>query len=140
MSNLRSFIANTCPYSIGEFDRAFKQFDKLLAASSQPSKYPPFNIVRCSEDLYQIVLAVAGFSKTDINIVLENNILTITGSKKKETVEYVYHGISDRDFKKVFTLNENVKVNSAVVENGLLTIALEHKIPEAQKPVTIKIY
>ena len=125
-------------YSIG-FDR---MFNNLLDAPSSTG-YPPYNIVKVSEEKYCIELAIAGFSKSDIEIESKDNILTISTLDKKDEneleTEYLHKGISARSFKKAFTLAEYVTVQSASFKDGILSIDLERLVPEAMKPKTIKI-
>ena len=89
-------------------------------------------------------MAVAGYNKKHIDIELKENNLTITCSKKDETppedaVEFVHKGIAERNFYKTFALAEHVKVNGAEIVDGILVIELFRKIPEKEKPKTIKI-
>jgi len=123
-------------------------FDELMRVNAQQSNvnYPPYNIVKHSEDEFAIELAVAGFKEGDINITVEKNILTIKGeqaikvyNEDQPEPEYVHRGISARDFARTFTLADHVEVVGAKVENGILTIALERQVPEEQKPKTIQI-
>lgn len=124
------------------FDRAFSEIEKHL---STRSKFPPHDVIRVDDTHYQIVLAVAGFTKKDITVTLEDGLLTISGAKIKSVADgeqlpnYIYNGISHRSFKKTFSIHETVKVNAAKVEDGLLTIDLEEIIPESKKPVSINI-
>jgi molecular chaperone IbpA len=125
-------------YSIG-FDR---MFNTLLDAPASTG-YPPYNIVKVSEEKYCIELAIAGFSKSDIEIESKDNILTISTLDKKDEneleTEYLHKGISARSFKKAFNLAEYVIVQGASFKDGILSIDLERIVPEAMKPKTIKI-
>lgn len=122
-------------------------FDELMRVNQQQANtnYPPYNIVKHSEDEFAIELAVAGFREGDINITVEKNILTIKGEQTTDLdeldkeVEYVHRGISARAFTRTFTLADHVEVVGARAENGILRIDLERKIPEEQKPKTIAI-
>ena len=134
--------------SIHKFGIGFDNiFDELMRVNQQQSNtnYPPYNIVKHSEDAFAIELAVAGFREGDVNITLEKNILTIKGEQTFELdelekkVEYVHHGISARSFTRTFTLADYVEVVSAKAENGILKIELERQVPEEQKPKTIAI-
>jgi molecular chaperone IbpA len=114
-------------------------------AQQTNTNYPPYNIVKHSEDAFAIELAVAGFREGDINITLEKNILTIKGQQTEsldeleKEVEYVHRGISARNFDRTFTLADYVEVLGAKAENGILTIELERQVPEEQKPKTVAI-
>ena len=122
-------------------------FDELMRINAQQANvnYPPYNIVKNSEDSFAIELAVAGFREGDINITVEKNVLTIKGEQSQELselekeVEYLHRGISARNFVRTFTLAEHVEVVGAKAENGILKIELERQVPEEQKPKTIAI-
>lgn len=121
--------------------------DELMRVNAQQANtnYPPYNIVKHSEDAFAIELAVAGFREGDISITVEKNILTIKGEQVQsieeieKDVEYLHHGISSRNFNRSFTLAEHVEVVGAKVENGILNIELERQVPEEQKPKAIQI-
>ena len=124
-------------YSIG-FDR---MFNSLLDAPASTG-YPPYNIVKVSEEKYCIELAIAGFSKADIEIESKDNILTVESTSRPEgddDKEFLHKGISNRSFKKAFNLAEYVIVQGASFKDGILSIELERIVPEAMKPKTIKI-
>ena len=134
--------------SIHKFGIGFDSIlDELMRVNAQQTNtnYPPYNIVKHSEDAFAIELAVAGFREGDINITLEKNILTIKGEQTvsldelEKDVEYVHRGISARNFDRVFTLADYVEVIGAKAENGILTIELERQVPEEQKPKTVAI-
>ncbi len=116
-----------------------RQFDR------PQSKYPPHDIIRLSDTQFRIDLAVAGFTKSDITVTLEKNILTVSGTKIKSVDEYedapvyLHRGIGNRSFKKNFTLNDQVAVQSATVVDGILSINLERIVPEDEAPRTIPI-
>ncbi|WP_296047514.1 Hsp20 family protein [uncultured Alteromonas sp.] len=118
----------------------------LVDAASRAEKqstYPPYNIELLAEDKYRITMAIAGFSKDDINIVVEDNTLAITGTKNseadKQERKFLHKGISERNFERKFQLGDHVKVLAADLENGLLHVDLERVIPEAKKPRKIEI-
>lgn len=125
------------------FARHFIGFDPLIRFSEtvSDSTFPPHNIEQISENEYQLTLAIAGYSKKEVNISLQDGILTISGSKPapKTEPQYLYHGIAFREFSRNFRIGENVEVINAALENGLLVIDLERHIPEEQKPKAIKI-
>ena len=126
-------------YSVG-FDR---MFDRLFDEQISSSNYPPYNIVKTDDFNYAIQIAVAGFSKDDIEIETKENTLTIRSIEKKEElvdeVEYLHKGISARAFKRSFTIADDVVVKGASYENGMLTVSLERIIPEEKQPRLIKI-
>ena len=125
-------------YSIG-FDR---MFDMMSGNVPTTPNYPPYNIVKHSDDKYTIEIAVAGFSKDEIDIESRENVLKIESKSRPEgddDKEYLYKGISNKRFKKAFTLAEDVFVRGADMKDGLLYINLERIIPEEKKPKVIKI-
>ena len=122
--------------SIG-FDRLIDLVD--AAQRSNEETYPPYNIERVADDRYQISLALAGFSPSDVNVTAEQNVVTIEGRKSEEKREYLYHGISARSFKRQFSLADHVEVKNASFDNGILRIDLVREVPEAMKPRKITI-
>ena len=124
------------PFTIG-FDKLFSDMERI---SNINDNFPPYNVIKSSEDTYLIELAVAGFNKEELNIEYKDSILTVTGDNTtRQELDFVHKGISERSFKRSWTLGEHVKVKSASVFNGLLVVSLEREIPESEKPQTIKI-
>jgi molecular chaperone IbpA len=104
------------------------------------TSYPPYNIIKVDEDDYTIEMAVAGFSKNDIEIVQQEQTLTIEGKKDKEdTSNYVHRGIAARDFKHTFALADYVEVESAKFTDGILSVKIKREVPEEKKPRTITV-
>lgn len=118
------------------FDRIVADHQKLQKYSG---KYPPHNIRKLDEVNYTIELAVAGFTKDEMDITYENGILTVKGTPKDRESNYLYQGIAYREFEKQFALNEEVKILGADMTNGLLVINLERVIPDHKKPRKIEI-
>lgn len=128
--------------SIHKFGIGFDgMFDELMRMNSQQSlNYPPYNIAKNTENSFTIEIAVAGFEEGEITVGLDNRVLTISGNKGEESsAEYLYKGISTRDFVREFTLAEHVEVIDASHRNGILSIYLEQEVPEEKKPRTIDI-
>jgi molecular chaperone IbpA len=120
----------------------FDQLPDLLAHALErdDTGYPPYNIERVGSDTYQIVMAVAGFSPNDIEIVQTANRITVRGAMKSAgEVTYLYRGLASRAFSREFDLADYVVVTDALLNNGLLVISLKREIPEALKPRTIPI-
>lgn len=143
--SLRSIdIPQLYRFGVG-FDRTLDRIEEILRVSSnQTSGYPPYNIVKHSEDTYSIEIAVAGFKQGDVTIEVKDNVLTVHGKQsisldETSTTEYVHHGISGREFVRSFPLGEHVEVTAAFQENGILTIRLERQLPEEKKPKSIPI-
>ena len=141
---LRSFdVPSIHKFAVG-FD---SMFDELMRVSNQQSQqnYPPYNVVKHSEDKFVIELAVAGFREGDIAVTVEKNQLTITGEKIEsldelsKEVEYLHRGISSRSFNRTFTLADHVEVVDASSKDGILSITLERKVPEELQPKKIAI-
>ena len=116
--------------SIG-FDRLSDLFD--FALQSDTPNYPPYNIEKTGDNNYRISVATAGFNQDQLEINLENKVLTITGKVVEENdpnVEYLYKGIASRSFKLSLRLDEHVEVQQADYDNGLLTIDLQRRVPD----------
>ena len=134
------------PVTVG-FDNIFDHFERMFdgdVMNIPQVNYPPYNIVKTGEYTYDIELALAGFSKNDIDVEYENNVLTVKSIKKAENVQegnngMLHQGISKRLFSKSFTVSDDVEVKGAELKDGLLKISLERIIPESKKPRTIKI-
>jgi|SRR5665213_94047 len=124
--------------SVG-FDRLFQLLDE--AAATETQAYPPYNIERLAENEYRITMAVAGFGPADVNIEAKGNTLTVTGKKadKPAVGDMLHQGIAARGFERRFQLADHVEVKGADMDNGLLHIALERRVPEALKPRQISI-
>ena len=125
------------PFGVG-FDEMFKRLDKI---HSQPQgNYPPYNIVNLDEDQFVIEIAAAGFSKKDFSIDLKDLSLRVKAGKDEEvSKEFIHQGIAARSFERVFALAEHVKVKEATYSDGILAIKLVREIPEAEKPIQIKV-
>jgi len=124
--------------SIG-FDRVLDLLD-AAARTQTNDNWPPFDSVKLSEDKYRITMAVAGFSREEINLSVQANVLTVSGERKGEQEGEVLHrGIANRPFNRRFELAEHVQVTGARMENGLLVIDLKREIPEAYKLRRIEI-
>jgi molecular chaperone IbpA len=125
-------------YSVG-FDRAHR----LLETTNRRDDvtYPPYNIETDGEDVYRIIVAVAGFGEDELDITLEKEELTITGKKEPvdDKVSYLHRGIAGRPFNLKFNLADHVKVVHANLENGVLVVDLEREVPEEHKSRKIKI-
>ena len=134
------------PFSIG-FDDMFDQFENMLGNGNlaMQSNYPPYNIRKTGNDKYSIEVALAGFSKKDVEVEFEDNLLTVRTKQvnksedKNVNSEILHKGISQRQFARSFTIADDVKVNGAELKDGLLTIACERIVPEYKKKKLIEI-
>ena len=96
--------------------------------------YPPYNLVKETDTRYRLELAIAGFSKDDVEVTTETNKLTVEGKQKDaDTAEYVYRGLASRDFTRTWSLSDDVEVNEVDFTNGLLTVRLNKIVPDHQK-------
>lgn len=120
------------------FDRLF---NLLEAGTREDDGYPPFDILKDGEDSYRITLAVAGFRPEDIDVVAQQNQLTVTGKRAEDNGkgEYLHRGIAAGAFERRFQLADFVEAGDARFENGLLSIALKRVVPDAMKPRKIEI-
>lgn len=125
--------------SVG-FDRLGSLINHALTKESTTSGYPPYNIELLEENRYAITLAVAGFAREELDIQVENGVLTVRGDKSAtDERKYLYQGIANRTFERKFNLADYIEVTGANLSNGLLTISLVKEIPEAMKPKSIAI-
>ena len=125
--------------SVG-FDVFDNIFDSVFNLNESNTSYPPYNILKSDND-YTISLAIAGFSKDEIDVSLQENELVIKGVAKDQDdkIEFLHRGIAGRNFERKFRLADTIKVSDANYEDGLLNIYLEREIPEHQKPRKIEI-
>lgn len=121
-----------------EYNRLAKMHDDLTKGIPN---YPPYNIKKVADDRYVIELAVAGFSKSEIEIELVDGKLVVKGSSKDdaEVDNWIYKGIANRNFTRSFLLNDNLEVKDAEILNGMLRIWLDMIIPEHKKPKKIAV-
>ena len=134
------------PFSIG-FDDMFDQFENMLGNGglTMQSNYPPYNIIKTGRDNYAIEVALAGFNKNDVEVEVEDNLLTVKtkqvdkSNQDLEDGEIIHKGISQRQFARSFTIAEDVRVNDAELKDGLLTIACERVVPDYKKKKLIEI-
>jgi len=119
------------------FDRIVNQIDHTAQTN-----YPPYNIVETGENTYEVQVAVAGFSQGELDVVVRDNELIITGEKTETQLAdhvYRYQGISARKFIRTFSLSDYVEVKSATARDGILIVKLERIVPETLKPKKIAI-
>jgi molecular chaperone IbpA len=120
----------------------FDRVPTLLTHAMQREEvgYPPYNIEKCGDDAYRIVMAVAGFGQDDLEVVAERNRLTVRGRlEDKNGRTYLHHGIAARAFERHFDLADFVEVIGASMADGLLIIDLKRELPEELKPRKIEI-
>ena len=128
--------------SLDRFARHTIGFESLLNEINNLANhntYPPHNIVEIHENEYVLEYALAGFRKEDIEVREEDGTLIVAANPEKEERKYLHKGISSRSFKNTFKLSEHVKVHSAHMSNGLLSVTLVREVPEEKKPKIVKI-
>ena len=130
------------PAALAAMSKALVGFDRYFNVPvPQNGNYPPHNIVKYSDSKYAIEVAVAGFSKGEITVAVDQDQLYITGKKATapEGVEYLHRGLAARDFEQTFTLAEYMEVRGAEVKDGMLKIDIERIVPEALQPRQIEV-
>ena len=126
------------PFFIG-FNRELDRLNTVHNLATRQA-YPPYDILKLDEDTYKLSLAVAGFSKTDIDVSVDNGTLIIKGEIAEVTDAQVVHkGIAARKFTRTFALGEYMEVSSAELKDGMLTINIVRVVPEDKKPKIIKV-
>jgi molecular chaperone IbpA len=142
--NMTNFDFSPLFRSTVGFDRLARMIDSSLHLGEQTAQsYPPYNILKTGENAYRIVMAVAGFALHEIDITAKDQAIIIHGKKQDQPtpkdVQYLHRGIAERSFERRFQLADHIKVESASLEHGLLSIELVREIPEAMKPRKIEI-
>jgi molecular chaperone IbpA len=132
--------------ALAQLNRALIGFDRIFqnieSRSVSNNNYPPHNVIKHNDNDYEIEIAVAGFDKSDISVTVDQDELVISG--RKEDVEstdsvYIHRGLAARDFDRSFTLPQYMEVSEVRLTNGVLSVKLSMKVPEALKPRTIEI-
>ena len=138
---MRDFDLSPLYRSTVGFDSLVSVFDQVAGFENEATTYPPYNIERLTENEYRITMAVAGFDKHDVEIEVNEGILSIRGEKKEAEKErtFLHRGIASRAFERRFQLADYVEVKSADVKDGLLSVDLKREVPERLKPRTIEI-
>lgn len=122
------------------FDRIISEFENKSSASG--TNYPPHNILKLGENHYEIQIAVAGFSKDELEVEVNRDQLVVRGIKSisvEAEPEYLYRGLAHRDFEKRFPLAEYMEVGEVELTNGLLCVKITRIIPDALKSRLIDI-
>ena len=135
------------PVTVG-FDNVFDHFERMIDDHNfnqmTATNFPPYNIVKTGEYTYDVELALAGFSKDDIEVHYENNMLTVKSKQKdkaeaKDSDGVIHRGISKRWFSKSFTIADDVEIKGAELKDGLLKVSMERIVPEGKKARTIEV-
>lgn len=138
MTNLSKYNANSISKFFDDLDRYSigldNWFDRVSTVSYPQSNYPPYNLIKESDTYYKLELAASGFKASELTVYTERNQLVIETEKShKDEKEYVYRSLSNRNFKRIWSLSDDVCVKSVSFEDGLLIVHLEKIIPEHQK-------
>ena len=127
------------PYAVG-FDRIFDNLSRYTTDNVQSTGFPPYNIRKEGDYNYVIEMALAGFGKDDIEVEVADGTLSVRSVKENsEDDSTQYRGISYRRFERKFTMADDIVVNGAKLENGMLTVDLERVVPEEKKPRLISV-
>ena len=141
MTQLTRFDTHALNRALLGFDSMFDNFEQRFANQIN-NTYPPYNILKHSEDSYEIQRAVTGFMPNEITVEVDQNQLVVKGSRahvEDSETAYLHRGLATRDFTRSWTLAEHMEVGEGKIKNGVLTIALTRLIPEALKPRVLKI-
>ena len=139
MTRLTTFDLPSLRRATIGFDKMFQEMDYMFE-NSKGSGYPPYNIVEINEDEYMISLAVAGFGMDNLDITVDQNLLTVGGNQlESEGTKYLHRGIGRRNFRRQFTLADHIEVAHATLELGMLNIHLKRDVPEEMQPKRITI-
>ena len=145
MTNKLSIFNQLRPVTVG-FDNVFDHFESMFddgfMRMPTATNFPPYNIVKTGDYTYDVELALAGFSKDDIDVEYKDNMLTVKSKEKAKDDDVngmLHRGISKRWFAKAFTIADDVEVKGAELKDGLLKISMERIIPEGKKARTIEV-
>jgi len=142
---MRMFDTTPLLRSTVGFDNINRLLDSVTRQDASEPTYPPYNIEKIGDDSYRISMAVAGFKESELNVVVNDDVLEVSGKAEATTDEsaesgtYLHRGIAKRAFTRRFTLADTIKVTGAGLENGLLHVELIREIPEERKPRQINI-
>ena len=126
-------------------DPFFIGFNRELERFNSPSKvnntaFPPYDLLKLDDDNYQLTLAVAGFTREDLTVSIEDGSLWITGEVTTVTdAEVVHKGIAARKFTRIFELSEYMEVSSVELKDGMLHIRVVRNLPKEKQPKILKI-
>ena len=145
LRNTLSLIDNfnqLTPYAVG-FDRMFDNLSRYVDNNTTSTGFPPYNIRKEGDYNYVIEMALAGFGKKDIEVEVADGTLSIRSNVNAGDAaaneDTVYRGISYRKFERKFTMADDIVVNAAKQENGMLLVDLERVVPEEKKPRLISV-
>ena len=127
------------PYAVG-YDKVFDNLSRYVDNNVSSTGFPPYNIRKEGDYHYVIEMALAGFGKEDIQVEVADSTLSVRSVKENSDDDSaVYRGISYRKFERKFTLADDLVVNDAKLDNGMLNIDIERVVPEEKKPRLISV-
>lgn len=141
MNQLVRFDTNALNKALLGFDSLFDNFEQRFANQIKDN-YPPYNILKHNDDLYELEIAVTGFLPEEITVEIDQNQLIVKGQRKEIGIDqpvYLHKGLASRDFARTWTLAEHMEVEDGSIKNGILRIQLKRVIPESLKPRLLKI-
>jgi len=121
------------------FENLFEDLERIHSSARSGDNYPPHNVIKISEGIFDIEMAVSGFKEEDLKVETKDGILHIHGCSDKDNRDYVHKGISSRKFEKSFRISEFVVIDGADLSDGILVIHLRVEIPEEKRPRKITI-
>ena len=136
-SQLDDMFRDLNRFAVG-FEPTFRMLDQ--ARTAQNNGYPPYDLESTGDNTYRLSMAVAGFTADDLEITLQDSVLTIEGkTKQDEGRNYLHKGIAGRSFRRQFSLHPYVEITGSSLSDGILTVEFDHEIPESLKPRRIPI-
>ena len=141
MNQLVRFDTNALNKALLGFDNLFENFEQRFANQIN-NNYPPYNILKKSEDSYELEIAVTGFIPEEITVEVDQNQLVVKGQRSRDDdgdIQYLHRGLATRDFTRSWTLAEHMVVGEGRIKNGVLTIDITREVPEALKPRVLKL-
>ena len=141
MNQLARFDTAALNRAILGFDQFFDNFEQRFANQIN-NNYPPYNIIKHTENSYEIEIAVTGFQPSEVSVEIDQNQLIVKGHKDRDDDAeqvYLHRGLATRDFTRSWTLAEHMEVGQGSIKNGVLTIQLNRVIPESLKPRTLQL-
>ena len=141
MNQLVRFDTNALNKALLGFDSLFNDIEGRFSNQIN-NNYPPYNILKHSDDSYELEVAVTGFAQEEITVEIDQNQLVVKGERKRDEdadTQYIHRGLATRDFTRSWTLAEHMEVGDGRIKNGVLTIELKRVVPEALKPRVLKI-
>jgi molecular chaperone IbpA len=129
------------PEALSRLQKHFIGSDNFFNLPFDTTGFPPYNIEKLSQDTYKLTLAVAGYTKDELNIQVEGPVISVSGSKlnRNDDRVFLHQGIAERDFRREFRLMQNTYVKNAEYKDGLLCVYIQYEIPEELKARTVNI-